>query len=139
MKIFSTENKKIYDICRSTIFYFPSVRGAKESSTLQNCNTIPRVFISCIFLRKYIVVLYPLPDNLGVHITRYAINAPLIIMNSPNDNSVTGYGHTNYKPITSLPVFESAFLYLFPCSIVISNKKIQTHCPLPCHHLRRAQ
>ena len=89
--------------------------------------------------QKYLAVIYPFPANIGVHITRSAINAPVIIINSPNDNNVTGYGHTNYKPITSLPIFGGAFLDLLPCSIVLSNKKIQTHYPHPCHHQRRAQ
>ena len=124
MNVFLTVNKKINNVCRANIFFCPSGRGAKERITPQKVNTTPIVVITCTILRKYLAIIDPLTANLGLHITRSANNPPFLVINSPNSRSFTGYGHTNSKTITSLTIFGGAFMYLLPCTIVLSNKNI---------------
>ena len=93
------------------------LRGAKESSTPRNGNNIPKHVISCTILRNYLDILNPLPVNLGVHITRSACIALIVVKPGPNDSSISGYSHTTSKPILGLPICGGEFLYLLPCSI----------------------
>ena len=102
MNMFLTGNKKIINnVCRATI---SCPKGAKESSTSRNGNTIPKKVTSCTILRNYLAILNPFPSNLGVYITRSAVPAPLAVPIGPNDSSVARYGHTTSKPITILPI-----------------------------------
>ena len=68
MNIFLSGNKKIDDLRRATIL-FSSMRGANDISIPRKGNTIPKLIIKCTILRNYLVILDPLPANLGVHIT----------------------------------------------------------------------
>ena len=133
MNIFLTGKKKINNVCRYTIFFFPSGKSAKERSTHQKGNNIPRLVIICTTIRKYRAILDPLTANLGVHINRSAMNPPLLVINSSNSSSATKYGHTKSKPINSLPTFGGAFMYLLPRFIVLYNKKI--HIPTVHTHV----
>ena len=80
----------------------------------------PKVVTSCTILRNYIDILNPLPVNIGVYITRSANLVPLIVLQGPNDSGIAGYGHTPSKIIISLPICGGDFLYLLPCSTVLS-------------------
>ena len=93
------------------------------TSTHRNCNTIAKVVISCTILRKYLAVLDPLPVNLGIHTTRSDIIAPLIIINSPDNSSLPGYGNTTSKPIIILLICGGKILYLLLCFTNLYDKK----------------
>ena len=99
-------------------------RGTKYISTPPKDNTSTEIVVSCTILKKYLVIIDPLPVNIGVQVTRSAINDPLIIIPGPNVNSVTRYGCTRSKLIMSLSIFRSEFLYLIPCYTIPSDKII---------------
>ena len=99
-------------------------RGANESSTPWNGNDSPKHVISCTILRNYLDILNPLPVILGVHITRSASIALIVVKPGPDDRSIAGYGHTTSKPILGLPICGGEFLYLLPCSIVPYDENI---------------
>ena len=102
MNMFLSGNANINDVSRTTIL--SDQRGAKESSTTQNGNTIHKPFISCTIIRNYIEIIGPLPVNLGVHITRSAIKVPPVVLFGPNDSIGAGYVHATSKLIISLTI-----------------------------------
>ena len=120
MDMFLTENKNIINNECSDTHLFSYQRGAKEISTPQNGNTTPKLVISFTILRNYLAILGRPPVNLGVYITRSAIS----VVQGPNESSIAGYGHTPFKIIISLPICRGEFLYLLPCSIVLSDENI---------------
>ena len=121
--VFFSGNTKINNICRSAI-YLSCIRGANDISNNRKGNPIPKLVIKCNILRNYLAILSPLPANIGVHVTKSSITAPIIVKNGSNDSSVSGYDHITYKIITSLPICGGEFLYLLPCSIVLSYEHI---------------
>ena len=123
MSIFLSGNANINNIFIVTILLF-YIMCVKESSTTQKDNTRPRVVTRYTILRNYISILNSLPANFCVHVNISTINAPLIITPCPSYISVSGYGHTNSRPIIILPIYWGEFLYLLLCYTFQSEKNI---------------